>query len=180
MPEIAMAQAAPPVSPQQQGFRDAMAQLAAAVNIVTTDGLAGRAGFTATAVCSVTDEPPTLLVCMNRRSRRFAAFAENGVLCVNVLDRAQAPLSDLFARKDMALDDCFAAADWRGMETGSPALEGAAVSLDCRIVQITEVGTHGVFLCEVTGLRLAPRPGALVWHNRAYVPIEAARACCGL
>jgi len=50
----------------REQFRDAMARLGAAVNIVTTDGTAGRAGFTASAVCSVTDDPPTLLVCLNR------------------------------------------------------------------------------------------------------------------
>lgn len=47
----------------QQTFRDAMSCMGAAVNIITTDGPAGRAGFTASAVCSVTDTPPTLLVC---------------------------------------------------------------------------------------------------------------------
>ena len=51
----------------QQTFRDAMSCMGAAVNIITTDGPAGRAGFTASAVCSVTDTPPTLLVCLNRR-----------------------------------------------------------------------------------------------------------------
>lgn len=50
----------------KQSFRDAMAHVGAAVNIITTDGPAGRAGFTASAVCSVTDAPPTLLVCLNR------------------------------------------------------------------------------------------------------------------
>ncbi len=50
----------------QQTFRDAMSCMGAAVNIITTDGPAGRAGFTASAVCSVTDTPPTLLVCLNR------------------------------------------------------------------------------------------------------------------
>jgi hypothetical protein len=59
----------------REQFRDAMARLGAAVNIVTTDGTAGRAGFTASAVCSVTDDPPTLLVCLNRSSRGSAANA---------------------------------------------------------------------------------------------------------
>jgi flavin reductase len=68
-----------------QDYRDAMARLGAAVNIVTTDGRAGRAGFTASAVCSVTDNPPTLLVCMNRGSSAYACVRENGVVCVNVL-----------------------------------------------------------------------------------------------
>lgn len=53
-------------------FRDAMSRLGAAVNVVTTDGSAGLGGFTASAVCSVTDSPPTLLVCMNRDSKSEA------------------------------------------------------------------------------------------------------------
>ncbi len=60
-----------------QDYRDAMACLGAAVNIVTTDGRAGRAGFTASAVCSVTDNPPTLLVCMNRGSSAYASVRDN-------------------------------------------------------------------------------------------------------
>ena len=59
---------------QRLRFRDAMASLSAAVNIVTTDGPAGRCGITATAVCSVTDTPPTLLVCINRNSAMNPAF----------------------------------------------------------------------------------------------------------
>ena len=56
----------------RQDFRDAMARLGAAVNIITTGGPAGRGGFTASAVCSVTDDPPTLLVCMNRNATAAA------------------------------------------------------------------------------------------------------------
>ncbi len=58
-------------------FRDAMASLGAAVNIVTTDGTEGRCGITATAVCSVTDTPPTLMVCVNRNSAMNAVFQKN-------------------------------------------------------------------------------------------------------
>lgn len=65
-------------------FRDAMASLSAAVNIVTTDGPAGRCGITATAVCSVTDTPPTLLVCINRNSAMNPVFQATQRLCVNV------------------------------------------------------------------------------------------------
>ena len=82
-----------------QDYRDAMACLGAAVNIVTTDGRAGRAGFTASAVCSVTDNPPTLLVCMNRGSSAYASVRENGVVCVNVLSARHERLSRLFGGK---------------------------------------------------------------------------------
>uniref|UniRef100_UPI001954C66C flavin reductase n=2 Tax=Enterobacteriaceae TaxID=543 RepID=UPI001954C66C len=72
-----------------------MARLGAAVNIITTDGPGGRAGFTASAVCSVTDTPPTLLVCINRAASVHQAFRLNQVLCVNTLGEADAPLSRL-------------------------------------------------------------------------------------
>lgn len=72
-------------------FRNAMAMLGSAVTIVTTDGPAGRFGFTASAVCSVTDSPPTLLVCVNRASANHEHFKTNGVLCVNVLTGAINP-----------------------------------------------------------------------------------------
>ena len=73
----------------QQTFRDAMSCMGAAVNIITTDGPAGRAGFTASAVCSVTDTPPTLLVCLNRGASVWPVFNENRTLCVNTLSRFQ-------------------------------------------------------------------------------------------
>ena len=63
----------------RQAFRDGMARLAAAVHVVTTDGPGGRGGFTASAVCSVTDDPPTLLVCVNLHSRQNDLIRANGV-----------------------------------------------------------------------------------------------------
>src|SRR5471030_2587971 len=66
---------------EKKEYRDAMAHIGSAVNIITTDGPAGRAGFTASAVCSVTDSPPTLLVCLNRSASVYPVFKENQVLC---------------------------------------------------------------------------------------------------
>ena len=63
-------------------FRDGMSLLTTAVNVITTEGSAGTHGFTASAVCSVTDTPPTLLVCMNQTSRSHAHFIENKTLAV--------------------------------------------------------------------------------------------------
>ena len=103
-------------------YRDAMARMAAAVNIVTSNGPGGLAGFAATAVCSVTDSPPTLLVCLNRNASVYPAVAANGVLCVNVLSQDHQELSRLFGGKTPVAER-FAAADWSELVTGSPALE---------------------------------------------------------
>lgn len=99
-------------------FRDAMAHLGAAVNIVTTDGPGGRAGFSATAICSVTDSPPTLLVCLNRAASAYPILTTNQVFCVNTLGSAHQELAQLFGGKTPQ-DDRFANASWSTVSTGS-------------------------------------------------------------
>ena len=111
-----------------------MAKLGAAVNVITTDGPAGKAGFTASAMCSVTDSPPTLLVCANRANDSYPAFKTNGVLCVNTLSGSQQSLSPVFAGlTSHPVDARFDEAAWSILATGSPVLEDAAVAFDCRI-----------------------------------------------
>ena len=78
-------------------FRDAMARVCAPVNIITTDGPHGRGGFTATAMCSVSDDPPSLLVCMNGKSAQRDLFLSNGRFCVNVLTHEHQHLAGKFA-----------------------------------------------------------------------------------
>ncbi len=155
-------------------FRDGMALLAGAVSVVTTDGPRGRAGFTASAVCSVTDQPPTILVCMNRASFAHGYFVENGVLCVNVLSAAQEHHSRLFSDRNMTMAQRFSAVPWQALDTGAPALEGALVSMDSTIVQTHEVGTHSIFYAQLRRIRVLEEAGAgLVYFNRAYRSVEA-------
>jgi flavin reductase len=151
----------------RQDYRDAMACLGAAVNIVTTDGRASRAGFTASAVCSVTDNPPTLLVCMNRGSSAYASVRENGVVCVNVLSARHERLSRLFGGR-ISFDERFAAAAWSTLETGAPVLADCAVAFDCRIVDVANVGTHDVLFCRVVALRRSECTDNLIYFDRDY------------
>ena len=153
----------------KQVYREAMARLGAAVNVITTDGPGGRAGFTASAVCSVTDTPPTLLVCANRTNDSYAAFKANGVLCVNVLTHGQQDLSTIFAGlTDRTMEGRFEAGVWQTLATGAPVLEGDAVSFDCRITQTVEVGTHDVFFCEVEAVLTGAVHEGLIYFGRGY------------
>jgi flavin reductase len=150
-------------------FRNAMARLGAAVNIVTTDGEGGRAGFTASAVCSVTDDPPTLLVCMNRGSSGAAAFEANGVLCVNTLRHGQEELSNTFAGfTGLEGEARFSVGEWDQLDTGAPCLHGAAVNFDCRITDMVEKGTHAVLFAQVVNVRLGDEAAGLIYFSRAY------------
>lgn len=160
------------MSPARDAFRDAMARLGAAVNVVTTDGPGGRAGFTATAVCSVTDDPPTLLVCLNRGASVYPAFAENDVLCVNTLGAGQQDVSGLFGGRT-PMDERFAAVAWHAEATGAPVLDAATASFDCRVVRRTGVGTHDVLICEVASLATHAERHGLVYFGRAYHEVRA-------
>jgi len=152
---------------EKHSFRDAMARLAAAVNIITTDGPAGRAGFTASAVCSVTDTPPTLLVCLNRSASVYHTFRENGQLCVNTLAAGHENLSNLFGGKTPT-EERFGAGHWSTLATGSPVLEGAVASFDCEITQVVSVGTHDILVCEARALAFSDSGHGLIWFDRSY------------
>ena len=158
-------------------FRDAMARLGAAVNVITTTGAGGPRGFTASAVCSVTDDPPTLLLCLNRSSDNHDPLKANGVLCVNTLAASQEALSPLFAGfTGVEQADRFEAGQWTTLATGSPVLKDAVVSFDCTIADVTEVGTHTVFFCTVQAVQVGPAHEGLIYFGRAYHRIRVVAA----
>ncbi|SPL70655.1 flavin reductase [Acinetobacter stercoris] len=150
-------------------FRNGMSLLTGAVNVITTAGETGRFGFTASAVCSVTDDPPTLLVCMNRSSSSHAHFKENGILTVNVLGSQHQNVSQAFASK-ISMEERFDHGKWITLVTGSPVLQDALVSFDCKIRQMNDVGTHTIFYCEVEAIQMNQNDElhGLIYFNRAY------------
>src|SRR5437763_14393285 len=113
-------------------FREAMSRLGAAVHVITTAGPGGKAGTTATAVCSVSDAPPTLLMCLSRRSPTNPLVVENGVFCVNTLGHEGADMADIFAgRTGVVGGDRFASGEWLTLSNSSPVLASAVIAIDC-------------------------------------------------
>ena len=157
----------------RQEFRDAMARLGAAVSVVTTGGPAGRGGFTASAVCSVTDDPPTLLLCMNRGATAAPRLKENGVFCVNTLSAGQAEVSRVFAgATKCSMEERFRSGTWTELATGAPVLEDAMVAFDCRVSEMLEKGTHIVVFAEIEAIRQRNQPeGGLIYFGRDYYPV---------
>ena len=162
-----------------QDFRDAMAHMAGAVNVVTAQGRSGPVGCTVSAACSVTDEPPTLLVCISRASRSHASFVESRSLCVNVLSAAQQPVARRFADSTATPQERFAMAQWDTLATGAPALRDALASFDCEISGSMEVGTHTVFSCSVRAVRINTYGDGLVYFSRAYHRLTLAESALG-
>lgn len=151
----------------QGDFRAGMSLLAGAVNIVTTDGTGGRAGLTASAVCSVTADPPTLLVCVNRGSSAAAAFMENTAVCVNTVGPVHQELAMLFGGKT-PMNDRFDKAEWSIGPSGAPMLDGAVVSFDCIVTLRNTVGTHEVLFCEIIEITQIPDSPALAYFARKF------------
>lgn len=150
-------------------FRDAMSRVAAAVHIVTTGGPAGLGGITATAVTSITVEPPMMLFCINRASPSAARIIENGVFCINTLAPSHEQLSNVFAgRTDQRLDERFGSGEWKKLRTGAPVLEGAVASFDCRLVEAKEVTTHFVMIGVVEAVAYGPEGESLTYVHRKY------------
>ena len=156
--------------PAAERFREAMSRVAASVHVVTTDGPAGRHGSTATSVASLTDEPPTLIVCLNVSSRAHRLASQNGVLSVNTLADRHETLARAFATPSHgAADGRFGHGVWETGATGAPVLADALASFDGRIVKETIVGTHAALFVEIDAVRIAePSPEGLAYHRRAY------------
>jgi len=156
----------------QVDFREALSCTAATVSVVTTDGPHGRAGLTVSSMCSVSDDPPSVLICVNQGSGVLDLIRKNGVICINVLRVRHSNIADAFSGRVAAPNrNPFDYADWETLVTGAPAMSQALVSLDCRIKQELLYGTHYVFVAEVEGL-LVNTPGKpLVYNARAYQPL---------
>jgi flavin reductase len=155
-------------------FRDGMSLVAGAVHVVTTGGIAGAAGYTATAVTSLTDDPPTLLACLNKSSRTLPRVMANGVFAVNTLSAGQTAVADVFAgRQGQDHDERFAAAgEWHSGLTGAPLLAGALVSFECRVVEAKTVSTHVILIGTVAAVTTGPSASALVYHRRRYTTLS--------
>lgn len=156
-----------------------MSRLASAVNIITSNGPGGLCGCTASAVCSVSDDPPIVLVCINRTSRNNAILKNNLTLCVNVLRKDQQSLAYEFSRSGGEMADRFMNGRWSdkmappetttiGEIYSLPVLDEALVSLQCRITESSEVGSHTVFYCTVDGISMGEPGDPLMYYGREF------------
>jgi flavin reductase (DIM6/NTAB) family NADH-FMN oxidoreductase RutF/DNA-binding transcriptional LysR family regulator len=155
----------------RQRFLHGMSHAACTVNVVTTDGAAGRHGVTVSAMVSVSaDTPqPTLLVCIHHKSAVAAALLENGIFCVNVLRDDQAHISDNFAGRSGARGaEKFDCTEWTTQVTGAPRVVDALVAFDCRVTASERVGSHFVVFGSVQDIHVAGAGAPLIYANRAY------------
>lgn len=135
-------------------FRDAMSRFPGVVTLVTTRDGDARRGITATAVCSVSADPPSLLVCLNKATGTCAAVGQTGHFNVNLLGQAAEDLALRFAGAGgVTGDEKFATGDWRADDKGLPYLADALLSMSCDLSEQTEAGSHMVYIGQIRSVR---------------------------
>jgi len=154
---------------EPQSYRDAMSRFAGAVHIITTDGAAGRRGTTVIAACSVSDQPPMVLACLNRNNRSNDLFLENRNFALNTLAVKHEPVAVGFSGiTGLPQEERFALARWDTIASGAPTLTDAVAVFDCELVDTKDLATHRVLFGKVTGLRIGDSLRPLIYHDRAY------------
>jgi flavin reductase (DIM6/NTAB) family NADH-FMN oxidoreductase RutF len=157
-------------------FKLGMRNLAGAVSIITSTAGGRPYGMTATAVCSATADPPTVLVCINHVTTTHQAIAEAGLFCVNVLRHEDQDLSTLFSggtSGEMRGEGRFGASAWTKLATGAPVLESALVAFDCRVVNRLPHGTHTIFLGAVERLKIGGKGKPLLYSDGQYAKLAS-------
>jgi flavin reductase (DIM6/NTAB) family NADH-FMN oxidoreductase RutF len=154
----------------QDEFRTAMSQLTGAVSIVATGAAARYAewrGMTATAVCSLCAEPPSLVVCLNRHTGTYQRARQVGAFSVNVLASEHVALAQTFAGYDGLVGPArFTGTDWAPGVLDVPVLAGALATYECRIARAVEHGTHALLIGAIEAASWQDRDAEPLVHQR--------------
>ena len=149
-------------------FRLAMREFANGVALVTTGQGEQRTGCTATSLCSLSLDPPSLIVCITKTSSTLASLRVNKTFGVNILAGSHESLADRFAgRSGVKGAARFAGADWMTLVTGSPLLRDALASIDCNVEEVLDRHTHAIVIGRVAAVHRGDEAPALVhWRSQ--------------
>ena len=155
------------VTPQQ--FKDLMARFAATVTVVTADTDEGPIGMTVTAFTSVSADPPIVLVCVDRRQGSADLYRDAKGYTVNFMPRGEGDLAMVYATHGA---DKFGATGTTPTDgPGGPVLDVAYGYLECRTIDVAEVGDHWVVYAEVVDAALTSDASPLLWHDRGFADL---------
>ncbi len=159
------------MSVNNQEFKNALKLWASGVTVITaqTENL-GLKGMTATSFTSVSMDPPQILVCINQSADTGDAVLEGKSFAVNILKANQQEISNQFAG-GASQEQRFANVHWHKGETGSPVIDDALASIECKVVDQVLAGTHWVVIGEVQ--KVECRSGEpLMYYNSAYCELK--------
>ena len=154
-------------------FRGAMRQLTGGVSVITAGRGKDISGMTVTSVSSLSIDPPTLFVSVNRASSTWPVLKRHGFFGVNILTSDQLDIAERFSGRDgLKGRERFAGGGWVSGISGAPLLAGALAAIDCEVEEVIERHSHAIVIGRVRDLMLSKRESALgYWHGR-YVAID--------
>ena len=161
--------ATPPEAVGQALFTSVMSRLAGGVAVVTSVDPAGKpVGFTSTAICSLSLDPPLMLVCIAHGARTLSAIRDRGGFGVSILGSGGREISERFARRD---DDKFRGLRWTSTPSGMPVLPEYALAVaECAVVAAFDAGDHVIVVGRMVHGDLMPASVApLLYHRGDYV-----------
>lgn len=153
-------------------FKDGMRRHLAGVCIVSSSFRGQHAGCTATAVSSVSVEPPTILVSLHQSGRTHSVIRSSRVFAVSVLSAGQEVVAQQFAgREGLYGTKRFTDESWDAMNTGAPTLRLAAANFDCVVCKEVDAGTHTVFFGTVVNARCSRDQGGLGYFDGTFLAV---------
>jgi len=154
-------------------FRGAMRHLAGGVSVITAGRAKDITGMTVTSVSSLSVDPASLIVSINRDSSSWPLIKRYGFFGVNILTADQIDIAERFTGKGgLKGADRFAGAEWITRASGVPLLVGALAAIDCEVEDIVERHSHAVVIGRVLDLQASTRTAALAYWQGQYVAID--------
>jgi len=151
-------------------YKQAMRRLATTVSIVTAGRGDSSRGMAATAVMSVTTEPPTLIVAVNRNAGVAQFMDREETFCVNLLAERHKPLVGIFSGQKKGLAR-FETGNWHISDTKPPVLTDAIASMVCRKAGALDVSTHRLYMGEVLEIVNHPEISPLLWVDGSFAAV---------
>lgn len=150
-------------------FRQVMREVAAPVAVVASGCPGERNGLTATAVCAVSDTPPTVLACVHRNAQAHDLIVKSGCFSINFLSTEQECVAVQFSGVNgVHGEDRFSVGEWRSGLIGAPLLQDAVCTLECQLASHQSVATHTIFFGELVGGYTRSNARALLYLRGAY------------
>jgi len=154
-------------------FRSAMRHLAGGVSVITVGRAKDITGMTVTSVSSLSVEPPTLIVSINRESSSWPLLKRYGFFGVNILTADQLDIAERFTGKDgLKGADRFSGAKWMTRASGVPLLVDALAAIDCEVEHVVERHSHAIVIGRVLDMQVSSRTAALAYWQGQYVAID--------
>jgi len=149
-------------------FRDAMASFASGITAITSERNGVAVGMIATSVCSVSIDPASLLVCVNKTASMHSVIFEKQAFNVSLLSTDHIEVAERFAASKS--EERFDWTLWKRDARGIPELRDAVVMLRCNLIATHDAYTHSIFIGQIGDARVhAPTAGqCLLWHRHRF------------